>query len=149
MLMKNMLYQAVLHGHTARFTLASDMLHDLAAQDSSASLATAPASLHQPGRPRRSMRWGIYRMTRATPICSSRSSPAATRTCPVIISTNKPFGEWNQVFPNAGCVVTLVDRLMHKAEILTLAGKSYRLKEAQERAARNAKSRAEKKPKKA
>jgi hypothetical protein len=37
---------------------------------------------------------------------------------------------------------------MHKAEILTLAGKSYRLKEAQERATRNAKSRAEKKPKK-
>jgi len=37
---------------------------------------------------------------------------------------------------------------MHKAEILTLAGKSYRLKEAQERAARNAKSRAEKKTKK-
>jgi DNA replication protein DnaC len=50
--------------------------------------------------------------------------------CPVIISTNKPFGEWNQVFPNAGCVVTLVDRLMHKAEILTLAGKSYRLRGA-------------------
>ena len=69
--------------------------------------------------------------------------------CPVIISTNKSFGEWNQVFPNAGCVVTLVDRLMHKAEILTLAGKSYRLKEAQERAARNAKSRADKKLKRA
>jgi DNA replication protein DnaC len=65
----------------------------------------------------------------------------------VILSTNKPFGEWNQVFPNAGCVVTLVDRLMHKAEILTLAGKSYRLKEAQERAVRSAKSRAERKPK--
>src|ERR1019366_5926097 len=113
MLIKNMLYQAVLHGHTARFTLASDMLHDLAAQDSSASLARR------------------------------------YQTCPVIISTNKSFSEWNQVFPNAGCVVTLVDRLMHKAEILTLAGKSYRLKEAQERAARNAKSRADKKLKKA
>lgn len=47
------------------------------------------------------------------------------------------------------CVVTLVDRLMNKAEILTLAGKSYRLKEAQERAARSAQSRAAKKPKKA
>jgi DNA replication protein DnaC len=39
MLAKNLLHQAVLHGHTARFTLASDMLHDLAAQDSSVSLA--------------------------------------------------------------------------------------------------------------
>ncbi len=39
------------------------------------------------------------------------------------------------------CVGTLVDRLLHRAEIVTLEGKSYRLKEAQERAARKAKSR--------
>ena len=36
---------------------------------------------------------------------------------------------------------TLVDRLVHRAEILTLAGKSYRLKEAEERSASKAKSR--------
>ena len=51
------------------------------------------------------------------------------------------FGDWNQVFPNAGCVVTLVDRLLHRAEIVTLEGKSYRLNEAQERTTRNAKAR--------
>src|SRR5450631_1596760 len=39
MIEKNLLHQTALHGHTARFTLASDMLHDLAAQDSSTSLA--------------------------------------------------------------------------------------------------------------
>jgi DNA replication protein DnaC len=66
----------------------------------------------------------------------------------VIITTNKPFGEWTKVFPNAACVVTLVDRLMHKAELLNLDGKSYRFKEAQERAARNAQSRAKKTPRK-
>ncbi len=55
---------------------------------------------------------------------------------PVILTTNKPSGEWNQVFLNAACVVALVDRLVHRSEILTLAGNSYRLKEAQERAAR-------------
>jgi DNA replication protein DnaC len=147
MLMKNILYQAVLHGHTARFTLASDMLHDLAAQDSSASLRrrlrryTTPAvlAIDEVGYLSYDARY------------ADLFFEVITRRylhCPVILSTNKPFGEWNQVFPNAGCVVTLVDRLMHKAEILTLAGKSYRLKEAQERAARNAKSRAEKKPKK-
>jgi hypothetical protein len=37
---------------------------------------------------------------------------------------------------------------MHKAELLKLEGKSYRFKEAEERAARNAKARAGKKPKK-
>jgi IstB-like ATP binding protein len=39
MLLKNLAHQAVLQGHTGRFTLASDMLHDLAAQDSSVALA--------------------------------------------------------------------------------------------------------------
>jgi len=59
----------------------------------------------------------------------------------VQLTTNKAFGEWNQVFPNAACVVSLIDRLLHRAEIIALEGKSYRLKEAQERAARKAKSR--------
>ena len=60
---------------------------------------------------------------------------------PILLTTNKSFGEWNQVFPNAACVVALVDRLLHRAEIVALDGKSYRFKEAQERAARKAKSR--------
>ena len=49
--------------------------------------------------------------------------------------------EWNEVFPNAACVVSLVDRLIHHAEILALQGKSYRLKEAQERAEQRARQR--------
>ena len=59
----------------------------------------------------------------------------------ILLTTNKAFGEWNQVFPNATCVGTLVDRLLHRCEIIALEGKSYRLKEAQERIARKAKSR--------
>jgi len=39
MIAKNLVHQAVLRGYTARFTAASDMLHDLAAQDSSTQLA--------------------------------------------------------------------------------------------------------------
>ncbi len=40
MLLKNITHQAVLQGNSARFTLASDMLHDhLAAQDSNVALA--------------------------------------------------------------------------------------------------------------
>ena len=60
---------------------------------------------------------------------------------PILVTTNKVFGEWNQVFPNASCVGTLIDRLLHRAEILALEGKSYRLKEAEERAALKAKAR--------
>jgi DNA replication protein DnaC len=58
-----------------------------------------------------------------------------------IVTTNRPFAEWREVFPNAACVVSLVDRLVHNAEILTLDGRSYRLKEAQERAEQRARKR--------
>ena len=60
---------------------------------------------------------------------------------PILLTTNKVFEDWTQVFPNAGCVVTLIDRLMHRAEIVALEGESYRLKEAKERATRKAKAR--------
>ena len=60
-----------------------------------------------------------------------------------MLSTNKPFGEWSEVFPNATCVVTLVDRLVHRSEILPIDADSYRLKEARERAARKGKGKAE------
>ena len=52
-----------------------------------------------------------------------------------IITTNKSFAEWTDVFPNAACVVALIDRLIHHAEIIPIQGSSYRHKEAKERAA--------------
>jgi hypothetical protein len=51
------------------------------------------------------------------------------------VSTNKAFADWSEVFPNAACAVTLVDRLVHKSEILPIDARSYRLKEAREAAA--------------
>ena len=51
-----------------------------------------------------------------------------------IVTTNRPFGEWNEVFPNAACVVSLIDRLVHHSEVIAIEGDSYRMKEAQEQA---------------
>ena len=58
-----------------------------------------------------------------------------------LVTTNKSFAEWSEVFPNAACVVALIDRLVHNAEIIHIKGDSYRLKEAQERAEQRAKKR--------
>jgi phage tail protein X len=51
---------------------------------------------------------------------------------PVLLSTNKAFADWGEVFPHAACVVTLVDRLVHRAEVIEIEAESYRLKEAKE-----------------
>lgn len=50
---------------------------------------------------------------------------------PLIVTTNKPFQQWNEVFPNATCLVTLLDRLIHHADVTVLEGKSYRLRESE------------------
>lgn len=58
-----------------------------------------------------------------------------------LLTTNKTFSDWHEVFPNAACVVSLIDRLIHNAEIVPLEGESYRLKEARERAEHRAQKR--------
>ena len=140
MIAKNLLQQAILRGHSARFTVASDMLHELAAQDSSTQLArrlrryTTPSVLcvDEVGYLSYDARYADLLFEVITRRYQQHRS--------VILTTNKAFGEWNQV--NATCVVALVDRLVHRSEILSLAGDSYRLKEAQERAAQRASRRA-------
>jgi DNA replication protein DnaC len=59
---------------------------------------------------------------------------------PVILTTNRPFKEWNEVFPNATCIVTLLDRLLHHADVTVIEGNSYRVRESElETAARRRK----------
>jgi DNA replication protein DnaC len=59
---------------------------------------------------------------------------------PVILTNNRPFKEWNEVFPNATCIITLLDRLLHHADVTVIEGDSYRVRESeQETAARRRK----------
>jgi DNA replication protein DnaC len=140
MIAKNLAHQAVLAGHTALFTTASEMLHDLAAQDSDRSLTRrlrrycTPTTLviDEVGYLSYDTRYADLLFEVVTRRYQQRS---------VILTTNKPFGEWSDVFPNAACVVTLVDRLVHRAEIVNIGGDSFRLKEAKERAATKARTR--------
>ena len=146
MIAKNLTHLAVVRGHTARFTTASDMLHDLAAQDSDASLARRLRRYTQPtvlcidevGYLSYDNRYADLLFEVVTRRYQHRS---------IVLTTNRPFGEWNDVFPNAACVVTLIDRLVHRAEITSIAGESYRLKEAKERAQNKAKKRSARRPK--
>ena len=59
-----------------------------------------------------------------------------------VVTTNKSFGQWHEVFPNAACVVSLIDRLVHRCEVVAIEAESYRLKEAKQRAGQKAAARA-------
>ncbi|MFN2428206.1 MAG: ATP-binding protein, partial [Candidatus Binatia bacterium] len=99
MIAKNLAHQALLAGFTVRFTTASDMLHDLAAQGSDVSLArrlrryTAPQLLvvDEVGYLSYDSRYADLLFE----VVTRRYEQRAT-----VVSTNKVFAEWKDVFPN-------------------------------------------------
>jgi len=47
----------------------------------------------------------------------------------LIVTSNKPFSAWGEIFGDEVTAVAMIDRLVHHAEILSLKGDSYRLKD--------------------
>ncbi len=141
MIAKNLVYQALHRGVTARFVTASEMLNDLAAQETASTLQRRIAHYCRPvllaidelGY----LSYDLRHADLLFEIVSRRY-----RNKPILITSNRAFADWNEVFPNATCVVTLVDRLTHYADIVKIDGESYRHKEAQEQAKKKARLRA-------
>jgi len=135
LLLRNLAHHSLVRGHTVRVTSASDMLAELAAQDSSSALA------------RRLRRFVLPKVlcidevgylsynNRYADLLFEVVTRRYDAHKPILLSTNKAFSEWSEVFPHAACTVTLVDRLVHRSEIIEIEGDSYRLKEAKERTA--------------
>ena len=47
----------------------------------------------------------------------------------VIVTSNKPFTAWGEIFGDPVVVAAMIDRLVHHAEILSLKGDSHRLRD--------------------
>jgi DNA replication protein DnaC len=47
----------------------------------------------------------------------------------VIVTSNKPFGRWGETFGVDTVAAAMIDRLVHHAEVISLKGDSYRLKD--------------------
>ena len=132
MLAKNVAHQALVQGYTVRFTTAGEMLGELAAMDSDAGLRRRLRHYVNPdllvideiGYLSYSNRHADLLFELVSRRYESKST---------IVTTNKAFADWGEVFPNAACVVSLVDRLLHHSEVIAIEGPSYRLKDAQAR----------------
>ena len=48
----------------------------------------------------------------------------------LLITTNLPFGEWNQIFQGERMTAALLDRLTHRCHIFEMNGESYRFRES-------------------
>src|SRR5690242_5810793 len=139
-LAQNIAHQAVVNGHTVMFTSAGQMLGDLSALDSDTALRRR---LRHYAAPRLlvidEVGYLSYSNRHADllfELISRRYEQKST-----MITTNRSFSEWRDVFPNTACVVAMVDRLVHNAEVVAIEANSYRAKEAKERAERKARQR--------
>jgi DNA replication protein DnaC len=129
----NIAYQAIMQGHIVLFTTAGNMLNDLASQDGDNALRRRIKYYVQPSLlVVDEMGYLSYSNRHADlmfEIISQRYEKKST-----LVTTNKPFAEWGEIFPNASCVVSLIDRLVHNSEISSIEAESFRLKEAKEQA---------------
>ena len=129
---QNIAHQPLLAGHTVLFITAGQLLGELAGIDSDSALQRRLRyyagfdllAIDEVGYLSYSNRHAdlLFELT------NRRYKKKST-----IVTTNKPFSQWHEVFPNASCVVSLIDRRIHNADVVAIEGESYRLKEAQER----------------
>jgi DNA replication protein DnaC len=130
MLSKNIADQAVLAGYSVLFRTAAELLDDV--------------QCDSPERRRRR----IADYTRPHLLCIDEIgylsyddhaadllykviNPRYEKRRSLLVSTNLAFKDWNGIFPNATCIVTLIDRLTHHADVTLIEGDSYRRRESE------------------
>ena len=125
----NVAHEALSQGHTVHFTTASQMLNGLERLDSDTLLRQR---LKYYAHPTLLVIDGIGMLSYSSrhadllfEVIHNRYEKKST-----FITMTKSFPEWRDVFPNASSVVSIIDRLVHHAKIVTLDGPSFRLKES-------------------
>jgi len=121
LLARNFGHAAVTRGWATRYVSASDMLTDLASYNGS----TLRARLKRYVSPRLlvidELGYLSYDNQHADllyEVVSRRYEQEAS----IVLTTNRPFKEWNQVFEGAACLATLIDRLCHRVEVVEIDG---------------------------
>lgn len=137
---RNLAHASVNRGWATRYVSASDMLTDLASFNG----ATLRSRLKRYVSPRLlvvdELGYLSYDNLHADLLYEVVSRRYEQETS-IILTTNRVFGEWNQVFEGAACLATLIDRLCHRVEVVEIDGESYRKTEAKAQAKKKKSSR--------
>jgi DNA replication protein DnaC len=130
MIAQNICHAAVLAGHSALFRTASALLEDLHRQTPQGRLrklrAYANVSLlcvDEVGY----LSFDDKSADLLYEVINRRYEKKS-----IILTTNKPFKQWSEVFTNAACIATMLDRLLHHAEVTVIEGSSYRVRESEQ-----------------
>lgn len=130
MIAKNICHTAALAGHSVLFRTASELLVDLQKQTPEGRLRKLRTyanvtllCVDEVGY----LNFDDKSADLLYEVINRRYEKKAT-----VVTTNKPFKQWNEVFPNAACIVTMLDRLLHHAEVTVIEGSSYRMRESEQ-----------------
>jgi DNA replication protein DnaC len=134
MLTKNIAYQAVLSGYSVLFRTAAELLDDVNC-DSPDLRRRRIAAYTRPHLLCIDEIGYLSYDDHAADLLYKVINPRYEKRRPLIVSTNLAFKDWNAVFPNATCIVTLIDRLTHHADVTLIEGDSYRRRESEAEAA--------------
>jgi DNA replication protein DnaC len=134
MIAQNLTYQAVMAGYSALFVKASVMLDVLMQAKEGAARKRVLSKLcrvsllcvDEVGY----MSYSHHYADLLFQVIAGRYQKRAT-----IVTTNKIFKAWSEIFPSATCIAAMVDQLVHHSDIITIMGNSWRHHEAEERAA--------------
>jgi len=138
MIAKNICYAAILAGHSVLFRSASALIEDLQCESAAARRRKLRAYGNAGLLCIDEIGYLSYDDNAADLLYEIVNRRYERRS--LIVTTNRGFKEWNEVFPNASCIVTLVDRITHHADVTKFEGESYRLRESElESAARRKK----------
>lgn len=131
MIAKNIAYQAILAGRSVVFTSASQILLDLAGQESARGLdrrlryyaSIGLLIIDELGY----LSYDARNADLLFQLVNRRYEKKS-----LVLTTNLAFKDWPGVFPNATSATALIDRVIHHSEIIVLDGQSYRKREAEE-----------------
>jgi DNA replication protein DnaC len=146
MIARNAAHAAVIAGHTALVTTASQLVVDLAQQDSSRTLQSRLRTYLRPDLLVIDELGYLSFDSRAADLLFEVVS-RRYESGPIIMTTNLAFKDWPTIFPGAACVTAMIDRLTHHAEIIGIDGDSYRCRESKERQQRGRRTKTKEAPK--
>ncbi len=126
---KNLAYEAVLAGKSVLFRLASELISDLSCD--SPQLRQQKLRLY--GRVDilciDEVGYLAYDANAADllyEVVNRRYESGS-----IVMTSNRSFKQWNEVFPNATSIGTMLDRLLHHADVVLIEGQSYRRRESE------------------
>lgn len=129
LIVKNLAYQAALAGHSVLFRQASELISDLSCD----SPQLRKRKLRDYGRVDLlcidEVGYLAYDANAADLLYEvvNRRYEAGS----IVITSNRAFKQWNEVFPNATSIGTMLDRLLHHADVILIEGQSYRRRESE------------------